>query len=324
MKPKSINSLMAYMRDKKGIKINGSLQKKKLRYIGYFHGYKGYRYFNSPNAILPYTNFNELQAVYNFDMELKSIIYPQIMFLETSIKNYALESILNKANSERFADVYSLLLTDYKSFPVGNADYKKAITKRMNVRNKIYSVISRDYGHNNIVNHYYDKDQPMPIWAIFELLCLGEFGTFVSCLNKSVRLDISKAIGIKSSFDSDGKMAEEIVFIVKDLRNAVAHNNTIFDTRFKTGKVSKRIPSYIKAETGIDDIKFETIVDYVVLIAFLMKLLNCNRKDILIFIRKFEETCENLRKAIPTQIYSKIIYTDTKTKLNALKNFLKF
>ena len=37
-KPKSINALMAYMRDEKGLSISGSSDKKKLRYMGYFHG----------------------------------------------------------------------------------------------------------------------------------------------------------------------------------------------------------------------------------------------------------------------------------------------
>jgi len=144
VKPKSINALIKYMRNKKGLAISGSTQKKKLRYMGYFHGYKGYRYCNSPSSLLPYSSFNELQAVYEFDMSLKSIFYPQIMFLETTIKNYALENILEQSGSERFADIYTKLLNDYKSFPVGSRDYKEAITKRMNVRNKIYSVISRD------------------------------------------------------------------------------------------------------------------------------------------------------------------------------------
>lgn len=39
-KPKGINSLMKYMRDIKGINISGSIQNRKLRYMGYFHGYK--------------------------------------------------------------------------------------------------------------------------------------------------------------------------------------------------------------------------------------------------------------------------------------------
>ena len=51
---------------------------------------------------------------------------------------------------------------------VDSIDYKKAINKRMGLRNKIYSIISRDYGKRFIVNHYYDNDRPLPIWAIFE------------------------------------------------------------------------------------------------------------------------------------------------------------
>ncbi|MEI3162487.1 MAG: Abi family protein [Lachnospirales bacterium] len=322
MKPKSINALMTYMRDNKKIYIKGSLQKKKLRYIGYFHGYKGYRYCNSPRSLLAYQNFNELQAVYDFDMKLKALLYPQIMFLETTLKNYTLEVILNATKSSSFADIYTSIMNDYTSYPIGSANYKKSLSKKMNVRNKIYSNISRDYGKNNIVHHYYDKDQPVPIWAIFELISLGEFGNIVSCLNNNIRKDISLAIGINPAFDTNGKKIEKIIFTLKDLRNSVAHNNTIFDTRFKTNDIDKGISNYITSEITIKDINFSTIVDYVILIAFLMKKLKCNKSDILSFIKQFEDSCEKLRKLVPMNIYSKIIYTNTRSKLSLLKTFV--
>lgn len=41
--PKSTDGLMRYLRNKKGIAISGSSQKRKLMNIGYYHGYKGYR-----------------------------------------------------------------------------------------------------------------------------------------------------------------------------------------------------------------------------------------------------------------------------------------
>lgn len=63
--------------------------------MGYFHGYKGYRYCYSPSSLLPYTGFNELQAVYEFDMNLKAILYPQIMFLETTIKTMLWKTFSN-------------------------------------------------------------------------------------------------------------------------------------------------------------------------------------------------------------------------------------
>ena len=33
------------------IDINGTNDKKNLRYMGYFHGYKGYRYHNNPSVL---------------------------------------------------------------------------------------------------------------------------------------------------------------------------------------------------------------------------------------------------------------------------------
>ena len=192
----------------------------------------------------------------------------------------------------------------------------------MNLRNKIYSVISRDYGNNNIVNHYYDQNRQVPIWAIFELISLGEFGNLLACLNILVRTKISRSVGIRTSADPDGRMVEKIVFTLKDLRNAVAHNNTVFDTRFKTSNVNQRISRYIESETQISSINFETIVDYVILISFLMKLLEKNKTEIISFIKQFEDACETLRNSVPASIYGRIVRTDTRGKLTHFKNFL--
>lgn len=320
--PKTINALMAYMRDAKGIKIGGSTQKKKLRYMGYFHGYKGYRYHGKPSNQYNYHTFGEIQAVYDFDMALKGTLYPKIMFLETTLKNYALEVILEKAGSKRFADIYSKLLTAYKSYPIGSGDYKKAINKRLNLRNKVYSAISRDYGNRFVVNHYYDKDQPLPIWAIFEIISLGEFANFIDCLDEPTRKEVSKLVGINRAVDRDGKLLPMMVYTLKDLRNAVAHNNTVFDTRFHTGKINKRIGNYIEAETGIKNITFDTIVDYIILISFLMNLLKCPKTEILTFIRNYENNCEAFRNVVSTPIYTSVVYTDARNKLNKLKNWL--
>lgn len=323
MTPKSINALMKIMRDSKGIQISGKTQKKKLRYMGYYHGYKGYRYCGSPSQPLSYNDFNQLQAVYDFDINLKAVLYPNIMFLETTIKNYVLESIIRETQSDQFIDTYNIAMNDYKSYPVNDQRFKTALEKRLNVRNKIYSVISRDYGRSNIVNHYYNNDRPLPIWAIFELLSLGEFGNFISCLNMKVRRDISRSIGIKTSVDPDGKMVEKIIFVLKDLRNAVAHNNTVFDGRFRTRNIDRRIARYITSETQVNNITFGSIVDYILLIAFIMAILERSKTEILSYIKQFEDICQKLNKSVPFNIYSKIVYTDTNAKLNAFKSYIK-
>ena len=321
-KPKGINALMKYMRDIKGINISGSIQKRKLRYMGYFHGYKGYRYHAGSNKLFSFKDFDEIQAVYNFDMELKALFYPRIMFLETALKNFALEEIISEADSKRFAVIYSKLMVDYKQFPIGSKLYGQAISKRMTIRNKIYNDIQRDYGKRIIVNHYYDKDQPLPIWAIFELINLGEFALFIECLDYTTRKRISNQIGINKTLDSDARLSAMFIYTLKDLRNAVAHNNTIFDTRFKTGKVNKRVINYLEKELKISNITFNSIVDYVIMIAYIMKLLHASQKDIISFIKSFEKSCEYLRNAVSSSIFSSIIYTDTRNKLESLKKIL--
>ena len=45
MSYKSINALMRHLRTDCGITINGSTQKRQLINTGYYHGYKGYRFF---------------------------------------------------------------------------------------------------------------------------------------------------------------------------------------------------------------------------------------------------------------------------------------
>ena len=59
MRVKTTNALMKYLRDKHNIKIGGSKDKLNLINMGYYHGYKGYRYINSPANKISLTSFDE-------------------------------------------------------------------------------------------------------------------------------------------------------------------------------------------------------------------------------------------------------------------------
>ncbi len=113
-----------------------------------------------------------------------------------------------------------------------------------------------------------------------------------------------------------------MLYTLKDLRNAVAHNNTVFDNRFHTSAINTRIGKYLETETGVRNITFYCIVDYIILVAYLMHALKCPRKDILSLIKSFESACETLYKSVSMPIYSSIVFTDTRNKLNQLKTFI--
>lgn len=323
-KVKGINSLMAYLRDKHKITINGSSQKNKLRNIGYFHGYKGYRFFNNPSNRIAYSDFREIVEINDFDMKLKALFYPQIMFIETALKNYILETVLDEGSSESFNVIYTKLLTDYKSYPTNGEDYSKAIKKRLDLRNTIYGVLTREYKNNSrIVQNYYHKDESVPIWGIFELISLGEFGAFVSCLDKNIRKKVSLSLSLNQSCDPQAKLTQTIIYTIKDLRNSIAHNDVIFDTRFRKSNVGQALIRCLQFDTKVSNIGFDSIVDYLVLLVYLLKKLKVSKTEMDRLVRDFESSIENLRKKIPVSIYSKIVHTDTRNKLCTLFKFIK-
>lgn len=334
--PKTTDSLMRYLRDVKGIAIHGSAQKRKLMNIGYYHGYKGYRYIQKATNVIPYTNFNELIAVYEFDAQLKALFYPYVMQIETALKNYVLETVVCSVQSDSFIDVYSSLLDNYKMYSItgkkftddkkreqAEERYKRELKRRLDLRNRIYKVQTDAFGNGNkIAEHYLSKDANLPIWAIFELLSLGEFGHFVSCLNFSCRQAISAKIGIRKSDDTNAMMPQRLIYATKDLRNAIAHNDVIFDTRFRTGRIDKQVCNTISNATGVAGLNFETITDYLVLVVYQLSLLQISKNDRKRLITSYVECTERLRKTIPISVYNQIIRTDHNAKIAALRKFV--
>jgi len=322
-KVKSINSLMQYLRDKHNISISGSSHKTKLRNIGYYHGYKGYRFISTPNQKIAYTNFNQVLAINSFDLELKTLFYPQIMFIETALKNYVLEVILKQGNTECFNTIYENLLTNYKHRNVGSSQYKTELNKRLRLRNQLYNVLTRDYSNNKqVVQHFYHKDEAVPIWAIFEVISLGEFGNFVSCTDINVKHEISNLLQLNQACDTDGKLTECIIYIIKDLRNSIAHNDVIFDTRFKSSTPNHSLLNALNFDTNINNISFATIVDYLILVIYILKNLKISKTEMNKVVTRFEVLINQFRNQIPINIYNKVFYTDTRNKLILLKTYI--
>lgn len=321
--PKSVDELLRYLSEEKGIVIDEARHKQKLMTIGYYHGYKGYRYIRRGNSSRPikYDNFDQLLAVYEFDARLKTIFYPYVMMIETGLKNSVLNTVIHLTKSDNFADVYAKLIhtPGYGNFDQ-SADAKKELSKRLRLRNQIYHVHTKAFDNNNrIAGHYLWQGRDIPIWATFELLSLGEFGQFVSCIHREERKHISKDLHINQAVDTGAEMPQRLIYAIKDLRNAIAHNNVIFDTGFRTGHIDKQVSEAVKIELGVEKVDFVTITDYLVLIVYLLRLLQTPATEIEKLIADYVECTEKLRSSIAISVYNQIVYTNQNAKINALK-----
>lgn len=333
---KSINTLMKHMRDKHGIKIGtgvhkGGTHKKDLTNIGYFHGYKGYRFIKDKTNPIKFNDFNEIVNINKFDMELKGLIYPKIMFLETSIRNHVLKSIFKYTSKTDFESIYKDILVahkeikriDFRNDRQYQEAYKKSLSKRLRLRTEIYSNLHRSFNKDTtVINHFYNDNRDVPIWAIFEIITMGTLGDFISNMKKDARIDLSKSINLNTINDTNNIFAAKIIYTLKDLRNSVAHNNIIFDVRFKSCKISNNFKNTIATDTSINNITFESIVDYIILIVYLLKGLGETKTELKRFVNGFMNIIEEFRKNINISYYNKIIPTDTRNKLTNLNIFI--
>lgn len=317
---KTINGLMKHIRNEHNISISGSKDKKDLLSMGYYHGYKAYKFLITENNKFKIEDFKEIKAIYNFDNSIKAILYSPTMKLETTLKNYAIDQVVRNKNPD-INSIFATCLDHYKEAK-NQKEYKKEL-KRVHILQSTFNNII-DSKPSPIIKHYIDKRKPVPIWAIFEFITLGDFGNFLLCLNETKRVDIENMIGISDKVnDTDGSMMPHHIFIIKDLRNAIAHNKVIFDCRFKTMNIKDSAIAQLELRTKIKDINFNSIVDYLILIMYYQKHLGETKTKMYATIKQFKHAIEVLKIGTKQSTFDTILGTNINNKIDNLIEYIR-
>lgn len=320
--PKTTDGLMRHMRDNKNIQIKGSKEKIQLRNMGYFHGYKGYNFFLDKSDELFFDEFKQLQSLYDFDSEIKNLFYKYVMFIETAIKNRILENIHLNSGFD-LESLFEKSLTNYKKYKPGTQKYKKSLKNTLRLKSEIYDIIQANHASKPFIYHFIYKDRPVPTYAVFELLTLGNLVFITRCLNPNLKIATMKDLKLYTpSFENGEDILGDVIDILKGLRNAVAHNGILYDCRFKDSNINNKVSVFINIKTGIRNISFNRIVDYLVLLVFICASLTYSKNDLKKLVNYFEYHTEILRKSLSTSTYHKIMGTDLKIKLSELRNFI--
>lgn len=322
---KTTDGLMRHLRNN-GIAISGSIQKRQLMNTGYFHGYKGYRYFKNPGNKLPFISYDEVYATIQYDSAVKSLLYGNMMYIETAVKNIALEQILINANSENISDMCTRVVSSYNNAPAGfNTDQKKKLQQnKLNLQNSIHANLANAYRRNNPkIAHFYNNGYAeVPVWALFEIMTMGDFGYLLSCLTFDVRDDISRQLGMNVSCDTDRQLIYKYIYTLKDLRNAIAHNSVVYDTRFRNIDPTRAMKKCLMLEIGVPYVNFETIGDYILLMGYYLKLLHATKTEIKGFVREFEKLTNDYGKSVNTSVAAIVIHPDWVKRMDALKKYI--
>ena len=324
MEYKTIDGLIQHLRAN-GITISDEKQKRQLMNTGYFHGYKGYRFFEKSSNKLSFISYDEIHATIQYDLSLKSLFYGKIMYIETAVKNIALESILVNEDSRNIQDMYDKVILGYNNAPTSFSveRKKRAQQNKLNLQKTIQANIAYAYSRNDPkITHFYHKvgNSTVPVWALFEIITMGDLGFLLSCLIYDVRNDISQRIGINVSSDTDRQLIYKYIYALKDLRNAIAHNDVIFDTRFRKFDPNKPMKQCLINEIGLSYVNFKTIGDYVVLVCYYLKLLEVPNQEIIAFIEEFDRITDRYKNSVNDNVANLVVHPDLPTRIIKLKS----
>lgn len=284
-------------------------------------------FFQTSSKRLPFTTYEEIYATIQYDSALKALLYGKMMFIETAVKNIALEAILRKANSESIQVMYDKVICSYNNAPPSaTVEQKKKLQQnKLNLQNSIQASLANAYRKNTpTITHFYNNGgySDVPLWALFEIMTLGDFGYLLSCLTYDIRDDISKQLGINLSADTDRQLVYMYIYTLKDLRNAIAHNSVVFDTRFRKIEPTRAMKQCLINEVHLPYMNFKTIGDYIILMCYYLKMLHVSKTEQKAFIRDFERITSDYRNAVSPAVANIVIHPDLPTRMTALKNFI--
>ncbi len=325
-KPKTINGLMKHLRNN-GVSIKNSRQKNQLINQGYYHGYKAYRFFKDSNTKLPINNYEQINRTIIYDTKLKSLFYDKIMFIETALKNRCLNIILKEINSHNINDLYEKGIESFKNCPpnYNEAQKIKAQKNLLSLQTTIHSNISKAYKKGNPkITHFYNNVNytNIPLWSIFETMTMGDFGALMQCLVYDLRDKISKDIGINLSTDTERKLVAKYIYTLKDLRNAIAHNDVVYDARFRNIDPSNSMKQCLVLDMNLPYVNFKDIVDYIALVTYFLKLLHVNKKEIKSFVNEFEVITNEYINSVPKCISDKTIKSNWLQRISKIRKFI--
>lgn len=312
---------MRHLRNECNIQISGSYQKQQLISYGYYHGYKGYRFVKNRNNQISYSDFSEVVAVIEYDNNLKAALYPHLMFIETAVKNIVCNESVKGLKSGTFEHVYKERMRDHTT-------NTKLQSKRLKLRNSVYSKLSTRYhdeegNDNQMVRHFYSRGEDAPLWVVFEILYLSDLASFFECLNETMRENILTQLSMfDKSIDTNKNLLSSMLYCLKSLRNAVAHNNIIFDTRFKDRVINTVLKKWVEKETGIHNITLYSLIDYIIIVCCLLKRVDFSGTRAKTLLCQYKEENNRLKNSVTPTIYSQIVHQNVATKIASLELYL--
>lgn len=210
--------------EKKGLTIpDRALATRLLKENGYYALVSGYKapFKKKDKQYKLHTRLEDIYALYCFDMKLRALFLENILKIENHMK-----SLLSYSFCDAYGDSQQSYLTEcnYDYLPANQKEIKKLIQK--------LNEIVKNPKQYPYLDHQKKKHNNIPLWALSKALTLGTISKFYSFLKQPIKQAISKEFRYV-----DESQLERMIDLLSRFRNVCAHNERLYDYRYKKGAI---------------------------------------------------------------------------------------
>jgi len=244
---KTHNQQMKILRTR-GLAVESN-DKRTLENYGYYSVINGYKWPFlkrdengsplSPEEYIDKASLREITALYQFDKELRCILYDALIEYEENLK-----AELSYRFSEKYREEHSYLAIDNYSRNPQNPQSVKGVVDTIS---KLSNSISKNFKKKGAINHYVNKHGHVPLWVLVNFLTFGELNFFYKNCTRDIKLSIAKDFSKKYERKYKQKIfisinsIEYINHLVNHFRNAVAHGDITYCKKLNKGPSFKSI-----------------------------------------------------------------------------------
>ena len=215
---KTIDEQVSILRDK-GIIIDDELYVKDVLLRENYFFLSGYRHpFLIDSKSRNYkkgTTFKELYSLFEFDRQLRNIIFKNMLIIENNLKSVA---------SYQLSKNYGYKEKDY--LRVSNFDTRSEKVRQVNdLIRKIKRQIRINGGQHSATTHYIYNYGYVPLWVAIKVLSFGIVCELFAIMKRRDQEEVAKIFGLS--------VEELLVFlpILANYRNLCAHEDILYDHR---------------------------------------------------------------------------------------------
>lgn len=211
----------------KGVIISDEKSAKDKLLIGNFYniinGYKTpFLVQISPEKYISGCTFEEIYELYNFDRNLRSIIFPAILNIENKLR-----SLIVYYFSEKYGESNYLTLDNFDLSPIASPEVQ--LDRRKYILELITSInnsLSKAVGKKEYITHYITKYGFVPLWVLVNDLTLGQLSKFYSLMKQPEKIKVSMYWANLKHTELESFMKTLSYF-----RNLCAHDDRVYNAR---------------------------------------------------------------------------------------------